>query len=139
VLITELVLDWCFPLPAGAVERPSAVAVASSGSSPLCGLADPEARRADTPAVGFRTTVGRVPRAGAGTTGLRRSGEAVTTAMVLNLALLGSVWLTGLTAVHCVPPQPLRRCRCALRAAAQAAVHKANANATAGLPKAAPQ
>lgn len=45
----------------------------------------------------------------------------VTTAMVLNLALLGSVWLTGLTAVHCVPPQPLRRCRCALRAAAQTA------------------
>lgn len=35
--------------------------------------------------------------------------------MVLELTLLGLVWLLGLTAVHCVQPAPIRRCRAVLR------------------------
>src|SRR5947209_11774692 len=104
----------------------SAYRATSSASSPLRGSANPETRRSDTPTAGFGPRWVGYLEPGAGTTGLRVSGVSgsVTTAMVLDLALLGSVWLTGLTAVHCVSPQPLRRCRCALRAAAQAATQR---------------
>ena len=40
--------------------------------------------------------------------------------MVLELTLLGLVWLLGLTAVHCVHPAPMRRCRAVLRVIAEA-------------------
>ncbi|HZS20223.1 MAG TPA: hypothetical protein VFA63_04445 [Pseudonocardiaceae bacterium] len=38
-------------------------------------------------------------------------------AVVLDLLLLGLVWLVGLTAVHCVTPGPLRRWRQVVRVA----------------------
>lgn len=52
--------------------------------------------------------------------GGRRQEEAGHSAMVLNLLLLGLVWLVGLTAVHCVMPEPLRRCSHAVGVAAVA-------------------
>lgn len=58
---------------------------------------------------------GSCTRAGVG--GRRKRGNR---AMVLNLLLLGLVWLAGLTAVHCVIPGPLRRCSQAVRVAALA-------------------
>ena len=79
-------------------------------------------RRVDTPRVGFDGCPGGVAAVtaavsgGAGADGVVGSGAPV----VLDLTLLGLVWLVGLTAVHCVPPTPLRRCRAALRGAAGA-------------------